>query len=138
MFRKIFSKFNQTKPQPLKKPYEDVISASYYERVIKDLLNSKYCEVNGTEEEFIKYLLYKLQQNNLRKLVRLKRMSNKAIDFSYNSYPIGKIKLQGKKTWMQILTNLYDQKRLEDVSDFEYIDAIDLWISYIKKLKLNN
>lgn len=134
MIRNFFSKMIQSKPRKPKKIYEGVISEFLYEKVVKDLEGSKYCEISESEEDFIKHLLFKLHQNNLVKLVRLKRMSNKAIDFSYNSYPIGKIKLQGRKTWMQILTSLYEQERLEDVSSSEYIEAIDSWIDYIEKL----
>lgn len=138
MLRKLFSKLNQSKIEIPKKIYEGTISDFYYERVVKDLVGSKYCVVEQTEEDFIKHLLYKLNQNNLNKLVKLNRMSNKTISFSYNSYPVGKIKLQGKKTMMQILTSLYDQECLENALNHEYIDAIDSWIDYIKKQKLNS
>ncbi|MBD8037084.1 hypothetical protein H9635_10035 [Solibacillus sp. A46] len=137
MLRKLFLKLNQNKPQMPKRIYEGAISDFYYERAVKDLVGSKYCEIDLNEEDFIKHLLYKLNQNNLNKLVKLNRMSNKTISFSYNSYPVGKIKLQGRKTWMQILTSPYDQERIEDASNHEYIEAIESWIDFIKKQKLN-
>lgn len=137
MLKKFFSNIIQTKPTVPKKIYEGVISEFYYGRVVKDLVDSKYCEVNSDEEDFIKHLLYKLHQNNQGKLVKLRRMSNKSIEFSYNTYPIGKFKLQGKKTWMLISTSLDDHNKLENISLNEYIEAVDLWIAYIKKYKLN-
>ncbi|MGN7478947.1 hypothetical protein ACTHOQ_13950 [Solibacillus silvestris] len=137
MLKRFFHNLIQTKPSVPKKNYEDVISDFYYGRIVKDLVDSKYCEINSDEEDFIKHLLYKLHQNNQVKLVKLRRMSNKSIEFSYNTYPIGKFKLQGKKTWMQILTSLEDQKKLENNPLHEYIEAVDLWIAYIKKYKLN-
>lgn len=136
MLKRFFSNMIQTKPSVPKKIYEGVISDFYYGRVVKDLVDSKYCEINSDEEYFIMHLLYKLHRNNQVKLVKLRRMSNKSIEFSYNTYPVGRFKLQGKKTWMQILTSLEDQTKLEYISLNEYVDAIDLWIAYIKKYKL--
>ena len=79
-----------------------------------------------------------MHQSNQLKLCELKRMSNSSIEFRYNNYPVGKIKLQGKNTWMQILTSLYDQNKFENASQLEYIKAIDLWVAYIQKFKLNS
>lgn len=106
MIRKFFLK-------KYKKVDDDVISEFIYESFVKELVESKYREINDAEEDFIKHLLYKLHQNNQQKLCELKRMSNNSIEFRYNNYPVGKIKLQGKNTWMQILTSLYDQKKLK-------------------------
>lgn len=137
MIKKIFSLFSKTEVPTNKQPYDDVISNDYYEIVTRHIVDSKYCNISSDEEMFLKYLLYKLHQSNQKPYIQLKRMSTKAIDVSYNGYPIGKIKLQGKKTWMQILTGLYDQERLDNSSLEEYVDAIELWIVYIKKLKVN-
>lgn len=135
MIKKLFSIISNTKVPNNKQPYDDVISDEYFEIVTRNIVDSKYCGISKDEEIFIKYLLLKLNQNNL-KSVSLKRMSTKALDVSYNGYPIGKIKLQGKKTWMQILTSLYDQKKIDNTLLEEYINSIDLWITYIKKHKL--
>lgn len=135
MIKKLFSIISNTKVPSNKQPYDDVISDEYFEIVTRNIVDSKYCGISKDEEIFIKYLLLKLNQNNL-KSVSLKRMSTKALDVSYNGYPIGKIKLQGKKTWMQILTSLYDQKKIDNTLLEEYINSIDLWITYIKKHKL--
>lgn len=114
---------------------DNVISNENYDIVTRNIIDSKYCSISSEEEIFIKELLLKLHQNNL-KSVYLQRMSTKAISIEYNGYPIGKVKLQGKRTWMQILTNLYENHCLENASLKEYTDSIDLWITYIKKFIL--
>ncbi|MEH7342759.1 hypothetical protein V7122_02545 [Bacillus sp. JJ1532] len=109
--------------------------SSYYIHLIRDIEDSKYCSISDNEEIFIKNLLIKLNQSNEHGALKLRRMSDKAIDFSYNGFPIGRIKMHGNNTWMQILLSLYDFKQIENVSLEEYIENIDLWIKYIKKVK---
>lgn len=133
MFKKIISIFSNAKDVNSKQPYDGVVSNEYYDIVTRHIADSKYSSISNDEEIFIKNLLLKLHQNNL-KPPRLERMSTKAISISYYSYPIGKIKLQGTKKWMQILT-LSDQNNVENASLEEYIGLIDLWIAYIKKIK---
>lgn len=132
MFKKIISIFSNAKDINSKQPYDSVVSNEYYDIVTRHIADSKYSSISNDEEIFIKNLLLKLHQNNL-KPPRLERMSTKAISISYYNYPIGKIKLQGTKTWMQILT-LSDQNNVENASLEEYIESIDLWIAYIKKI----
>lgn len=126
------------KVQEIKHPYHDIVNDFLYERVVRNLTQSRYCDISENEEIFIKYLLYKFHESNQRKQIQLERMSSREINVSYNGYPIGRIKLNGRKTWMQILTSTYGQNRLEDTSLEKYIDSINLWIDYIRKLKLNN
>lgn len=133
MFKKISAIFSKSKDVNSQQPYDGVISDEYYKIVTRHIVGSKYCGISNDEEIFLKYLLLKFHKNNL-KPPRLERMSTKAISISYYSYPIGKIKLQGTKTWMQILT-LSDQNNVENASLEEYIGLIDLWIAYIKKIK---
>lgn len=134
MIRSILSKFSRSKTTIKKEPYEGVTDF-YYNRVISDLEGSKYCEVSEDEEHFIRYLLYKLHLNKEKGYVQLKRMSNKTIDFHYKGFPVGKIKLHGRSTSMQILINLYDHRNLKDIALNEYINEIDSWVKYIKKVK---
>lgn len=120
----------------IKEPYEDIVNNHYqYETIISQLMESKYCKLSTDEEYFIKYLLYKLYLNKEKGAVQLRRMSTRTIDFYYEGFPVGKIKLNGKKTSMQILLNLYDYHVLKDATLEEYIDEIDSWIRYIKKQK---
>lgn len=106
-----------------------------YKRVIRDLEDSKYGGITIEEEEFIAVLMQKLELSKERKLLKLHRLSDKTINVSYDSYPIGKIRLQGRNTSMQILLDLYDFKVIKDCTNEEYIESIDSWIKYIKKLK---
>lgn len=59
-------------------------------------------------------------------------MSNKSFSVSYSGYPIGKIKLNGRKTYMQILKGLSGVKCFDDLSLEEYISHIPEWIKHIK------
>lgn len=127
----LFKLFNRKNNKTSQRNYPSV-NEELYKRVLRDLEESKYCEVSAAEKEFITNLMYKLNQQNEFKALKLRRMSSKAIDVSYNMYPIGKIKLLGKKTWMQVFRNLYDVELIEGNLEV-YINSIDLWIKYIKK-----
>lgn len=56
------------------------------------------------------------------------RMANKALSVKTRSAQIGKIKLQGKKTWMQYMTGLYDAETAEDQPLDEYIRLLRYWV----------
>lgn len=118
-----------------RKMIHSTIDQAMYRRVVRDLEESKYGRITEEEEEFIVVLMQKLEQSKEKKLLKLHRLSDKTINVSYDSYPIGKIKLQGQKTSMQILLDLYDHKVIRDCPKVEYNDSIDLWIKYIKKMK---
>ena len=89
---------------------------------------TKLFEVNELEEEFFNALYSKLPEN-INKHIQLIRMSTGSLAVDYIGYCIGKIKLQGNKHDMQILTSLYDSKIVYD----NFIDHIDEWITYINK-----
>lgn len=95
-------------------------------------LPSKLFEVNQDEELFFSCLSKKLtvQQN---KSIRLTRMSNGTLDVYYGGYPIGKIKLQGRKHTMQILKGLYGNESIDGTVE-DFIQHIDSWLKYIKRL----
>lgn len=123
MFIKLFSKRENK--------YNYSVDELLYERVLDDLKGSKYCGVSEEEEKFIHELLLRLSINKETKDIRLYRMSNKAISVNYNMYPLGKIRLQGRKTWMQILIDLYDHETINGTLH-DYLNGIDRWILYIK------
>lgn len=116
------------------KPRQIKVETLYdsYEIVTRHLKNSKYCGINADEEDFIRYLLIKLTDNNLKKAVKLERTSRKDIHFFYNGYPIGRIKLNGKKHWMSVNSNVL--KKFEDLTLEQFKEAINYWIKYIKTL----
>lgn len=133
MFKGLFSKLFNNQKKPI---YEKFITEEDYWITTRKLQSSNYCDLSDDEEIFIKNLIYKFKLNKKKYYLNLERQSNKAISVYYRGYPIGKIKLQGRKTWMQIFLNLYDVKILENEELDTYIENIDLWIEYINKLKV--
>lgn len=92
---------------------------------------SKTFEINNLEEQFFEVLYSKLdsKRNNMISLIR---MSNGTLSVYFKGYPVGKIKLQGRKHSMQILKSLYKYDAFEgNINDF--IPKIDGWILYINK-----
>lgn len=59
---------------------------------------------------------------------RVRRMSTKALSVNSERAYLGKIKLQGKTTWMQYLTGLYGAERVENRSLDEYVQLIKYWV----------
>ena len=91
---------------------------------------SKTYETTPDEEMFIDRLLEKSKE--LKGNYSLSRMSDGTINVSYNSYPIGKVKLRGRKPMLMYMKNLYDP--ISVYGDFyTLVAAIDFWILYIKK-----
>jgi len=90
----------------------------------------KTYETTIEEEQFIDNLLAKSTQ--LKGSYSFARLSDGTINVSYNSYPVGKVKLRGKKTRLMYMKNLFDSVTVD--GDFAtLVDSIDFWISYIKK-----
>lgn len=133
MFKGLFSKLFNNQKKPI---YEKFITEEDYWITSRKLQNGNYCDLSDDEEIFIKNLIYKFKLNKKKYYLNLERQSNKAISVYYKGYPVGKIKLQGRKTWMQTFLNLYDVKILENEELDTYIENIDLWIEYINKLKV--
>lgn len=65
-------------------------------------------------------------------------MSNKEFSVYYESYPIGRIKLNGRKTHMQVSVGLMESMRLDDMPLEEYILQVPKWIDHIKFCLDNN
>ena len=83
------------------------------------------------EEKFFDKLLEK--SYHLNGEFQLSRLSDGTVNVSYKTYPIGKIKLQGRKHSMLVLMSLYKSKSVEGTLD-DFIIAIDLWIKYISNV----
>ena len=45
---------------------------------------------------------------------------------------LGKIKLQGRKTWMQYMTSLYNAEVAENLPLEEYIQLLKYWVRTVK------
>lgn len=85
------------------------------------------------EDAFFKEVLKQAKKAKLNpSLLSFKPMSDKSFSVNYGSYPIGKIKLNGKGTYMQLLIGLQDVKVLSDLSLKEYMTHIPAWIKHIK------
>lgn len=94
-------------------------------------LPTKLYEVNADEELYFEQLSSKLTDAENRCIV-LHRMSNGALEAYYGTYPLGKIRLQGRKHYMQILKSLYKVEVIKGtVQDF--IKRIDDVVLYLRK-----
>ena len=67
---------------------------------------TKLFEPNADEELYFGRLYSKLSEAENQKII-LHRFSNGTIEPHFNSYPLGKIKLQGRNHYLQILKSLY-------------------------------
>lgn len=61
-------------------------------------------------------------------LYKITRMANGAISVQNRQAYIGKIKLKGRKTWMQYTVGLYNTKTVEDEPLEEYIRLLKYWV----------
>ncbi|MFZ2539807.1 MAG: hypothetical protein WAX04_13070 [Oscillospiraceae bacterium] len=93
---------------------------------------SKLFNINEMEEIFFRQLYVQLESLKLNNRIKLTRMSNGTLAVNCAGYPVGKVKLQGKKNWMQILKSLCKHDVIEGSLD-DFIPKIDEWIHYVKK-----
>lgn len=92
---------------------------------------TKIYSVNPDEELFFDELYARLDESENSHIV-LHRFSNGTIEPYYKTYPVGKVKLQGRKHYMQILKSLYKYDEIDGtVQDF--IDRLDDMILYLRK-----
>lgn len=90
-------------------------------------------ELNEIERVFIVELFNRMKAKNLDyNLIDFRRMGDGTLNACYKGAQIGRIKLQGRKTKMQIL-NPIDVKWFADESIEFYIEKLDFWINYIDK-----
>lgn len=92
---------------------------------------SKKYAITKEEELFFDKLLEK--SVHLKGEFQLFRLSDGTINVSYKTYPVGKIKLQGRKHSMLVLASLYKQNSIEGTMD-DFIHGIDDWIKYISTI----
>lgn len=92
---------------------------------------SKEYTWNKDEEQYFECFLSKLSDEE-KKCLKLNRLSTGHIEPYFNSYPLGKIKLQGRKHSMQILKSLYKFETIEGNVD-DFIERIDDVITYLRK-----
>ena len=89
---------------------------------------SKLFEINELEEKFFETLYSKLPEK-VNKKIHLIRMATGTLAVECVGYCIGRIKLQGNKHEMQIITSLYDSYVVQD----DFIKHIDEWVKFINE-----
>lgn len=97
--------------------------------------NQEDIELNELEKQFINEFKNSIKPFNLDTEIRYNRMSNKCLNFSFRDMQIGRIKLSGRKMWIQVL---YDKEPISENFDIKTIDEaythIDNWIEYLNYL----
>lgn len=96
----------------------------------------KTFNINDFEKNFFNYLHSTLNKHENNK-INLVRVSNGELTVYYSTYPVGRIKLQGKKYYMQVLYDLYEHERIEGNID-DFIPKIYIWVIYIRKYLKNS
>lgn len=93
-------------------------------------------DLYDNEIEFFRHLVQNMKDHNLNpNLIRLNRLSDKTINVRYLSAQIGRIKLYGRKTSMQILSiSDLDTDYLENAPFEEYGQKTIDWVTYILAL----
>lgn len=86
---------------------------------------------NSDEQLYFEKFFYKLTPNENEKII-LHRLSNGSIEPYFNNYPLGKIKLQGRKHSMQIFKSLYKWEIIGGTV-YDFIERIDDVIKYMRK-----
>lgn len=98
---------------------------------------TKLYDISSDEDKFVKELLLKSKNVGLSpEKFSFTRLSNGTINVDYdylnNGGFVGKVKLQGRKTYIMYMKNLYDTVTVNGNAD-ECLKTIDNWITYIKK-----
>lgn len=99
-------------------------------RIEKNCTSQKDYVINEKEESFFECLYDSLPEAD-RLFIHLYRMSNGTLSVYYKTYPIGKIKLQGRVFSMQILKGLSSVKNI-DGSLEDFLKHIPDWCKYIR------
>lgn len=99
-------------------------------RIEKNCTSQREYKVNEKEELFFDRLYDSLPEGD-RLFIHLYRMSNGTLSVYYKTYPIGKIKLQGRVFSMQILKGLSSVKNV-DGSLEDFLEYIPDWCKYIR------
>lgn len=80
------------------------------------------------EKRFLEALEAALIAAKKSPAVEISRIANKALSVRSRRAYLGKIKLQGRKTWMQYMTGLYTTEVAENLPLEEYIKLLKYWV----------
>lgn len=89
--------------------------------------SSRRWSVTPDEEAFLTALEAALRQGHKSAALTISRMANGALSVNSPRAYMGKIKLQGRKTWMQYMVR-NDAKSIEDAPLEEYIHHLNFWV----------
>lgn len=94
--------------------------------------STKIFAINELEKSFFECLSSNLTDFENSK-IKLLRMLDGALTVEYNRYPIRKVKLQGRKYWIQVLKGTYTTKTFEGKVEM-LLSHIEEWVKYLRKL----
>lgn len=89
--------------------------------------SSRRWSVTPDEEAFLAALEAALRQEHKSVALTISRMANGALSVNSPRAYMGKIKLQGRRTWMQYMTR-NDAESIEDAPLEEYIHHLSFWV----------
>ena len=89
--------------------------------------SSRRWSVTPDEEPFLAALEAALRQGHKSVALTISRMANGALSVSSPRAYLGKVKLQGRKTWMQYIVR-NDAKSIEGAPLEEYIHHLNFWV----------
>lgn len=89
--------------------------------------SSRRWSITPDEEAFLTALEAALRQGHKSAALTISRMANGALSVNSPRAYMGKIKLQGRKTWMQYMVR-NDAKSIEDAPLEEYIHHLIFWV----------
>lgn len=89
--------------------------------------SSRRWSVTPDEEAILAALEAALRQGHKSVALTISRMANGALSVSSPRAYLGKVKLQGRKTWMQYIVR-NDAKSIEGVPLEEYIHHLNFWV----------
>lgn len=89
--------------------------------------SSRRWSITPDEEAFLAALEAALRQGHKSVALTISRMANGALSVNSSRAYLGKIKLQGRRTWMQYMTR-NDAESIEDAPLEEYIHHLSFWV----------
>ena len=90
----------------------------------------KEYQTNEDERKFFT-AFYSLLTPKQQQSIQLYRMSNGAYEVTCHKGYIGKVKLQGRKHWIQVMKNTYDADVIEGCVD-DLIKELPRWVKTMK------
>lgn len=137
LFSGLFKIILGTKPVQIRNSQQDDLQKILLEvlrkSVVEKLGYGVTFNTSDIEDTFFKAVIKHMIAVKLNPyMLRFNPMSSGEFSIYYENYPVGKIKLKGRKTYMQVLKGAYDIKVFRNLTLEEYIACIPAWIRYIK------